>query len=145
MYLEDFRIGEKFILEPITITLEDIYEFANKYDPLPIHLDKSFAEKGRFKGIIASGFHTLCAVWGQWVKLNKTGEETIAGIGIDYLNWTEPVRPNDTLTGEIEVVDLIPSSKKGKGVLVVRLVAYNQNSKAVLKAQVKSLMKSIQE
>lgn len=141
MYFEEFKIGQKFILEPVTLTLEDIYEFASKYDSLAIHLDPDFAEKTRFKGIIASGFHTLCAVWGQWVRLNKTGNEVIAGMGIDYLNWTEPVHPNDCLTGEIEVVDLIPSSKGDKGTLVTKLTVYNQNDKMVLNTQVKALMK----
>lgn len=142
MYLEDFKIGQKFCLEPIIITLEDIYEFASKYDPLPIHLDSDFAVNSRFNGIIASGFHTLCAVWGQWVRLNKTGTEVIAGMGIDYLNWIAPVRPNDCLRGEIEVVDLIPSSKGGKGVQVLRLTVYNQDDKSVSTAQVRALMKS---
>lgn len=142
MYLEDFKVGQKFCLEPITMTLEDIYEFASKYDPLPIHLDPDFAENSRFNGIIASGFHTLCAVWGQWVNLNKTGTEVIAGMGIDYLNWIAPVRPNDCLKGEIEVIDLIPSSKGGKGVQVLKLTVYNQDNKVVLTTQVKALMKS---
>lgn len=142
MYFEEFEIGQKFYLEPITMTLEDIYEFAGKYDPLPIHIDSDFAEKGAFKGIIASGFHTLCAIWGEWVRLNKIGAEVVAGISIDYLNWTAPVRPNDSLRGVVEIVDLIPTSKGGRGILVTKVTVYNQNETVVLTTQIKGLSKT---
>ena len=142
MYFEEFQIGQKFYLEPIMVSLEEINEFAAKYDSLPLHLDENFAQKSAFHGIIASGFHTLCIIWGQWTGLNKTGAEVIAGVGMDYLNWTAPVYPGDSLTGEVEVVDLIPSSKSGQGTLVTKTTVYNQDNKIVLMTQVKSLMKS---
>lgn len=105
MYFEEFEIGQKFYLEPITLSLEEINEFVSKYDSLPLHLDSHFAQNSKFHGIIASGFHTLCAIWGQWVSLNKSGTEVIPGIEIDYLDWTSPVYPGDCLTGEVEVVN----------------------------------------
>ncbi|MDF2524056.1 MAG: acyl dehydratase [Clostridiales bacterium] len=142
MYFEELKIGQQFQIKPVTITLEDIYEFANKYDPLPIHTDPKFAQESIYEGIIASGFHTLCAVWGQWVRSNIVGKEVIGGLGIDFLNWTAPVRPNDQLSADIEVVDLIPSSKGGRGLLVAKATAYNQNRQIVLVAQVKGLIKS---
>jgi acyl dehydratase len=142
MYFEDFNIGQKFVLEPITFTLEDIREFAGKYDPLPIHVDLDFARSSNFEGIIASGFHTLCAVWGQWIALDKTGKDTICGICMDYLNWKAPVFPNDEIKGEVEVVDLIPSSKGGRGILVIKVTAYNQKEQIVLDTQVRGFMKS---
>lgn len=142
MYFEEFEVGQKYQLEPVTLTLEGIKKFASKYDPLPIHIDSNFAQKSKFNGIIASGFQTLCIIWGQWVRQNKIGTEVIAGIGIDYLNWLLPVYPDDCLSGEVEVIDLIPSSKGGKGVLVSRITAYNQNNKKVLVVQFKSLIKS---
>ena len=142
MYFEDFIVGQRFQIEPITITLEDIYEFANKYDPLPIHTDPKFAESSIYEGIISSGFHTLCAIWGQWVRMNIVRTEVIGGLGIDFLNWTAPVRPNDRLNADIDVAELIPSSKGGRGILVAKATAYNQNGQVVLVAQVKGMIKS---
>lgn len=141
MYFEDFQIGQRFKYEPIKITASDIYEFAAKYDPLPIHTDKDFASNSIYNGIIASGFHTLCAVWGQWVRLNKGGAEVIGGIAIDSLSWTAPVRPNDQLSGDVEVIDLIPSSKDGRGIIVVKITAVNQDEQVVLTAQIKAIIK----
>lgn len=142
MYFEEFEIGQKFNLEPVIMTLEDIDEFAKKYDPLPIHINPEFAENGVFNGIIASGFHTLCAIWGQWVRLNKTGAEVVGGIAIDYLNWTAPVRPNDTLQGVVEIVDLIRTSKGGRGILVTKVTVHNQDNILVMTTQVKGLLKT---
>ncbi|MFA5527558.1 MAG: MaoC/PaaZ C-terminal domain-containing protein [Peptostreptococcales bacterium] len=141
MYFEEFEIGQKFDLNPVSVSLEEIEEFASKYDTLYLHLDKEAAEESMFKGIIASGFHTLCLVWGQWTRLNKTGTEVIAGLSMDSLRWTAPVYPNDVLTGEVEILDMISSSKSRQGVLKIQLTVSNQDGTLVLEAQVKQLLK----
>ncbi len=141
LYFEEYYVGQKFYPEPIAITQEDIEAFAKRYDPLPLHLDPAYAKTGRFGGIIASGFHTLCAFWSQWVRMGKGGTEVLAGVSIDSLHWTAPVYPGDTLSGEVEVVDLIPTPGGEKGILVVRATAYNQNGTAVMDVQVRSLHK----
>lgn len=142
MYFEDFQVGQRFKYEPVTITEADIYEFAAKYDPLPMHTNKELASDSIYKGLIASGFHTLCAVWGQWVRQNKVGAEDMGGIALESLSWTAPVRPNDQLSGDVEVVDLVTSSKGGRGILVLKITAVNQEKKVVLTAQTKTIVKS---
>lgn len=141
MYFEDFIIGQRFYTKPYTVTLEEIEEFAAKYDPLSIHLDESFAKESIYGGIIAPGLFTLCAVWGQWGRLNILDKEVIGGLCIDYLNWTYPVRPGDSLKAQLEITELIPSSKGGKGVIAIKVEAANQDEKTVLTAQVKGLIK----
>ncbi|KLU59590.1 bifunctional aldehyde dehydrogenase/enoyl-CoA hydratase [Peptococcaceae bacterium CEB3] len=141
MYFEDFYIGQRFLTDPVIITEEEIYEFAKKYDPQPIHIDPDYAEHSYFGGIIASGLHTLSIIWGQWVCLNKFGTEAIGGIGIDSLNWTAPVRPNDELKGDIEVVEMIPTSKGGRGIMTLRITVINQSKQVVLTTQVKGMHK----
>jgi acyl dehydratase len=140
MYFDELTIGQRFKTEPITVTAGDIREFALKYDPLLIHTDPEFAEKSLYGGIIAPGLFTLCTVWGQWVRLNVVDREVIGGLGIDYLKWLAPVRPGDVLTADIEIADLIPSSKGGRGIIAVKAVASNQNGDAVLEAQLKGLI-----
>ncbi len=142
MYLEEFKVGQKFHLEPITVTKEEIFEFAENYDPQPIHTDVDFANESIFEGIIASGYHTLCVVWKQWIKLNMYGKEIIGGMGLDYLKWTSPVRPNDSLKTEIEVIETTKSNKEGRGILVLKFVVCNQTDQAVLTTQVRAMIKS---
>lgn len=142
MYYDDFTVGQKFYLEPVTFTEEEIFEFARKYDPLPFHTDPEFAKNTIYGGIIASGFHTLCAVSRKWVELKVVSEEVIGGLGIDYLQWTAPVHPNDTLRGEAEILEKIPSSKGGRGILVYKVVVRNQEEQVVMIVQIKALVKS---
>ena len=43
-----------------------------------MHIDKEKAEQSRFKGIIASGMHTLSISFKLWVEEGKYGEEVVA-------------------------------------------------------------------
>jgi acyl dehydratase len=142
MYFDDFIVGQKFYLEPVTITEEEILEFAGKYDPLPIHVKPDFAKESIFGGIIASGFHTLCAVHAKLVQERLVYDEVIGGLGLDYLKWSAPVRPGDTLRGEVEITEKIPSSKAGRGILGFKVTARNQDDQVVMTLEVKSLIKT---
>lgn len=142
MYYEDFEVGQKFFIDPITFTEEEIIRFAEENDPLPIHTDPEFAQNGFFGGLIASGFHTLCAIHTKFIQSRITSEEVICGLGFDFLQWSAPVRPGDTLRAEMELIEKIPSSKEGRGIIVYRVTAWNQEEQVVITFQVKSLIKT---
>lgn len=142
MYLEEFEKGQTFELDPVSMTEEELFDFANKYDPQPIHIDKEFAENSIFKGFIASGFHTIGLVWSEWIRSNKFGNEIIGGIGIDHLQWLAPVRANDKLYTKVEVLHTKPSSKGGKGIIELAFVVTNQDDVEVLKFQPKAILKA---
>jgi acyl dehydratase len=56
------------------------------------------------------------------------------------MRWTLPVRPNDTIRTEIEVVGVRHSaSRKDYGVVRTRTLAYNQNEEVVLRSTVNFL------
>ena len=141
MYYEEIELGQRFYCEPILITAEDIEGFAAKYDPLPIHINQELANNSMFEGIIASGFHTLSAIWGQWIRLDTFGNEVIVGLGLDYVKWPAPVRANDLLTTEVEVVGLKPSSKQDRGKITLRLSVTNQRGEVALETQTNALIK----
>lgn len=140
MYFDEFVTGDRFVLDPITLTEEEIYEFAQRYDPQAIHIDPQLAAQGLFKGIIASGFHTVSAIWGQWIRANKMGNENMGGT-IDFLNFVYPVRPNDQLQTMAEVVEKIPSTKQNRGMVVIKLTVTNQNQQVVLETQSRVIIK----
>ncbi|MGE5678995.1 MAG: MaoC/PaaZ C-terminal domain-containing protein [Pseudomonadota bacterium] len=141
MYFEDFYIGQHFECGTVTMTEAEITEFAGKYDPLPIHVDKEFARNGHFNDIVASGFHTLCAVWSQWVIQKKLTHEVIGGLSIDNTKWLVPVRPNDTLSVVAEVISLVPSKTAGRGVFGLRVTAVNQKEQVVMIVESSALIK----
>ncbi len=142
MFFEEFEIGQQFQCEPIIVTSEEIEDFAMKYDPHPIHTDPEFAANSMFNGIISSGFLTLSSMWGQWIRLHKFGDEFIVGQGLDNVTFTAPVRMNDVLTTEVEVVDLTPSSNPKRGKITLKFNVTNQHGEVVLSTQIKALLKT---
>jgi acyl dehydratase len=143
MYFEEFEIGQRFQCEPFLMTAEEIHTFASKYDPHPIHIDQEFAEKNSmFNGIISSGFLTLSSMWGQWIRLDKFGDEFIVGKNFDYVKFTAPVRKNDVLTTVVEVVGLKQSSKPSRGEITIKFTITNQHGEVVLLAELNALLKT---
>ena len=142
MFFEEFEIGQRFECEPIIAKSEEMEGFAKKYDPHPIHTDSEYATNTMFNGIISSGFLTLSSMWGQWIRLNKFGNEFIVGNGLDYVKFTAPVRENDVLTTVVEVVDLTPSSNPERGKITIKFNVTNQHSEVVLLTQIKVLLKT---
>src|SRR4029077_14943562 len=90
--------------DTLIVTAEAIVEFARQFDPQVFHLAKESAEKTMLKGVIASGWHTAAVSMRLFVDTMKV-PGGIIGLGVDGLRWPNPVRPEDELRLEIEIVD----------------------------------------
>ena len=126
-YLEDFAVGQTFGSGRLRIEI-----FAAEFDPQPFHLDEQAARNTLFGGLAASGWHTAA------VSMRRLGESElkpaggIIGAGFDELRWPRPVRPDDELRVESEVLEVRPSqSRPNQGLLKLRMTTLNQNGKAV--------------
>ncbi|MDL4843154.1 MaoC/PaaZ C-terminal domain-containing protein [Aquibacillus rhizosphaerae] len=142
MYIEELEVGQQFKLEPVKVVEEDVINFAKKYDPQRIHMDPEYAKKGMFKGIIASGYQTIGLVWAKWIEAGILGDEIIAGTGVDKIRWLKPVYPNDTLIGEVEVKNIQPSSRGGRGRATFRFEIGNQRNESVTTFEIDVLLKA---
>ncbi len=132
-YLEDFSPGEKFRTAGVTFDEAEIIEYARIYDPQSFHIDREAAASGPFGGIIASGFHTVALTFRSWLDLGLIENSSLGGPGIDELRWLLPVRPGDTITTEIEILEARPSrSKPDQGILRYRMIGYNQRNEPVI-------------
>lgn len=140
LYFEDFHIGQMFhSAGSAKVTAEEIKEFGQKYDPQPFHLDEAAGEGSFFKGLAASGWLTAAVVMRLRVQSIKVFGGMI-GAGVEEMRWTEPVRPNDTIRTEIEVVGVRQStSRKNYGIVRTRTLAFNQNNQVVMKSTVNFL------
>jgi len=130
-WFEDLSMGMRFKSETLRISEDDIKEFASRFDPQPFHLDDVAAQKTLFKGLAASGWHTAALAMSLAVKTRPFGAHPLIGLGVDELRWTLPVRPNDVLHIEGEIVGLTRSKTKPQGVVLVKWTLYNQNGEAV--------------
>ena len=132
-YFEDFAVGQTFAsAKPLRVDKADIFDFARKYDPQPIHLDEAAARQSIFQGLSASGWHTAAMT----MRLITESDFKVAGgsigLGFDTLRWPTPVRPGDELHIESEILELRPSqSRPDRGLVKARTRTLNQNGDIV--------------
>jgi acyl dehydratase len=135
-YFEDFVVGRTRESEPVLITEADIIDFAQKFDPQPMHTDPQ-AAKAVTGGLIASGWHTASLTMRLLITSTdyRPAPGTL-GLGFDKLRWLKPVRPGDTLRLRIEVIATRPSeSKPGWGIITNKFVTSNQHGEPVQEMQ----------
>jgi acyl dehydratase len=133
VWFNDLIVGTRYKGAEVKVTRDDIKRFAAEFDPQPFHLDKVGAEKTIFRGLAASGWHTVALAMRMIVSLRPFGSNPVVGLGVDDLRWLAPVRPDDTLRIEGEVVELTPSRTKPQGTVRVRWAVFNQNDEEVLR------------
>ncbi|MCF3943800.1 MaoC family dehydratase [Oceanobacillus alkalisoli] len=140
MKLDEFTIGDVFETKSYKITKEDILRFAGEFDPQYMHLDEEKANQSRFKGIIASGIHTLAISFKLWVEEEKYGADVIAGTGMNHIKFLKPVYPDDELHLLVEVLDK-KVIKKETGLLTVSLSTFNDKEEKVFEGDITALIK----
>jgi len=132
-YFDDFEVGERFVSRGATLTESQILDFALAYDPQPFHLDRNAAEQGPFGGLIASGFQTLCLAFRMFYQEGIINSSSMGSPGMDELRWLRPVRPEDTLHVEAEVLEMRPSrTKSDRGTLRMAYAVRNQADETVM-------------
>jgi len=140
-YFEDFKPGDVIELGSRTISKERILAFAREFDPQPFHTDEEAATRSIYGGLLASGWHTgslLMRILYDGL-LNDTA--SLGSPGIDELRWLEPVRPGDTLTARMTIVETIPSrSKPDRGLIRSLMEMRNQYGRVVLTIRGLSLL-----
>jgi acyl dehydratase len=145
-YLEDFQVGDIRETGSWTVTREEILAFARQFDPQPFHIDEAAAARTSFGGLIASGWHTASICMRLVVDtalVDESGETgSLGSPGVDELRWVKPVRPGDTLTVRIEVVESVPSrSKPDRGLVRLRYTVFNQHRENVMTVVAMGLMR----
>jgi len=117
-YLEEFTVGEVLETAPVTLSADEIIEFAKLYDPQSFHTDPEAAKSSPYGGLIASGLQTIAIGFGQFIRLGFFTESSLGGPATDDVEWLAPVRPDDELKTMIEVLEVRPSkSKPDRGIL----------------------------
>lgn len=133
-YWEDFSVGDVFDLGTRTVTRDEIVDFATQWDPQPFHVDEQAAQSSSFGGLVASGWHTASLCMRLYVDALLLDADSMGSPGLDELRWLAPVRPDDTLTVSLTVLDAQPSSKNpGRGTLLLQWEAVNQDGVVALR------------
>jgi len=132
LYFEDFQPGQVFELGSHSVTEEEIVVFARQWDPQPFHVDPEAAKETVFGGLIASGWHTG-AIWMRGYVDTLLGQASQGSPGIEELRWLAPVRPGDTLSSRLTVLETTPSERRAdRGTVRIRGEMVNQDGVTVL-------------
>lgn len=131
-YMEDFQPGQKFRAGPVTLTAQDIIDYAKKYDPQDFHTDPEKAKDTVFGEHVASGWQTASITMSLILKATPPIKGGMVGRQVEKMSWPRPVRPGDSLSLELEIVDIRPSSNPRRGVARVKNTTFNQRGEVVL-------------
>jgi acyl dehydratase len=133
-YFEDFRVGEVIDLGEVTVTQESIIAFAREFDPQPFHIDPARARDSAFGGLVASGWHTASLYMRLLVDgLIARTANSMGSPGVDGIEWLQPVRPGDRLSGRVTVLEATPSrSRPDRGTIKTLGEMINQRGERVM-------------
>jgi len=132
LFLEDLSVEQEFKLGSISVSKEEIIDFAKKFDPQAFHLDDKIATK-MFGGLIASGWHTSSLFSRLVVDGFLSKAACMASPGLDQLLFLKPVYADDVLTGKFSVLSIRQSkSKPDRGLVKLKGDLFNEKNEAVL-------------
>ena len=132
-YFEDYIPGSVFEYGEVAVSEAEIIEFARRFDPQAMHVDPVAATRGRFGGLIASGWHTAAMMMRLVVDNFLPRKASLGSPGIDELRWLRPVRPGDVLRVRISVIEATRSrSKPDRGLVRTVMEVLNQNGEIAL-------------
>ena len=134
LYYEDLVVGSTQSYGRYEVTLEEVLEFAGKYDPQPFHLDEEAAARTHFGRISAPGWHTCAMTMRMMVDNMKVNKQAGLGSpGVDNIRWVRPVYPGDTLRVETTMLEKRRSkSRPDMGIFKSHQQTLNQNDDVVM-------------
>lgn len=140
-HFEDYVPGAVFEYGAIRVSEAEIIEFARRFDPQAMHVDPAAAARGRFGGLIASGWHTAAMMMRLFADNFLPQEASLGSPGIDELRWLRPVRPGDALHLRVRVIEATHSrSKPDRGLVRTMVEVLNQNDEIVMSAKAMNII-----
>lgn len=135
-YWEDMAAGSVRDLGTVTLSAQEIKDFARQFDPQPFHLDEEAAKHSIFGALCASGWHTCALAMKLTVENFLLEAASMGSPGLESLRWLKPVYPGDTLRLEQSVVESRAlRSRPEIGLVRSRWEMSNQNGEKVMQME----------
>ena len=132
-YYEDFEVGQSVTTDGVTLTEDAIVDFALRYDPQPFHVDRDAAAASHFGGLIASSWHTQMMVFRKVIDCGFLGNASMGSPGCDEMRFLRPVRPGDTVSATLSVLEKRASrTRNDRGYVTVLFDIQNQHGESVI-------------
>ena len=135
-YWEDLAAGSVRDLGTVTLSAEEIKDFAGKFDPQPFHLDEEAGRQSLFGGLCASGWHTCAMAMRLTVDGMLKHSASLGSPGLESLKWLKPVYPGDVLSLRHTILDSRGLRKRpDTGMVRSRWEMFNQKGEKVLEME----------
>ncbi|MGO9116822.1 MAG: MaoC family dehydratase [Desulfomonilaceae bacterium] len=132
-YFEDYVAGSVHDVGHVTLDQKEMIAFAKRFDPQLFHIDPVKAKKSMFGGLIASGWYTASITMRVLVDHYVSHVASLGSPGVDALRWLKPVRPGDTLSVRVTIVETKRSrSKPDRGFVRTTVEVFNQHQDVVM-------------
>ena len=144
LFFEDLSPGMSFKSAARTISEADIVAFAGlSGDYNPLHIDEEFAKTTVHGSRIAHGLLVLSILSGlsTRVPLMLALSSTMIGLAGLECRWKQSTKIGDTLHVKLTVMELKPTSKPDKGIVVLSREAVNQHGETVMESIWKLLVR----
>jgi acyl dehydratase len=135
-YWEDMAVGSVRDLGSVTMSADEIQDFARQFDPQPFHVDEEAAKHSIFGSLCASGWHTAALAMKLTVENFLLEAASMGSPGVENLRWLKPVYPGDTLRLEQSVLESRAlRSRPEVGLVRSRWEMFNQNGDKVMQME----------
>jgi len=140
---EGFHAGDRFVTGRRTITEHDIMQFVGLVGLTePLFLDLEYIKnESLFGERIAPGSLTFGMAEGLTVQTGIIHGTGLAFAGIDKMRLFGPVKVDDTIQVEIEVLDTKEVPARGGGIVRYRQCVKNQRGETVMEYDIARLIR----
>ena len=140
---QQFRVGDRYDTGRRTITEHDILQFVTLVGLTePLFLDMEYIRNESLYGDrIAPGSLTFSMAEGLTVQTGLIHGTGMAFAGLDKMRLFAPVKVNDTIQVEIEVLDKKPVPARAGGIVRYRQWVKNQRGETIMEYDVARLIR----
>ncbi len=142
-FMEDYKVGERFVSPARTITETDITMFAAMTgDWHPLHTDAEFAKNYFFGERIAHGMLILSVGMSLIFRLGPNvalPKSFVAFYGMDSVRFVGAVKIGDTIHCEAEIIELKEKDYL-RGIVVAKNFIKNQRNEDVVVYSTRALV-----
>lgn len=143
LYFEEFEVGHTFkhVFGRTVTEMDNVMFSSLTMNTQPLHLDAEFAKGTEFGQPIVNSLFTLGLVIGISVTDTTVGT-TIANLGMENVNFPNPVFYGDTVKVETTVISKrLSKSRPNAGIVVLEHRGINQRGEVICLLQRSAFMK----
>ena len=141
-WFKDYVPGDVHAFGSIAVEEAEVLAFGRRFDPQPFHTDPDAAARTEYGGLIASGWHTAALMMRLYADHYLSHVATLVSPGVDDLRWLLPVRPGDTLSIRVTVVEARRSrTRPDRGIVRSDVAVLNQRGEPVMTVTARNFLR----